>query len=119
MLGFDDYNVAWLTLRLLNSQQIQNFINSICFYDAKRAINKDLLMRINLLPVINLLDKQSLGLTKDEYERAARCIIQHGKAVMAQQCIHFENITTEDPSGIEDINGFNPHVEPTAISLFS
>lgn len=119
-LGFDDYNVAWLTLRLLNSQQIQDFINSICFYDAKRTINKDLLMRVNLLPAINLLDKQSLGLTKDEYERAAQFIIQHGKAVMAQQYIHFENIPTEGPTGIENINDFNPHrVEPTAISLFS
>lgn len=120
MLGFDDYNVAWLTLKLLNSQQIQDFINSICFYDAKRAINKDLLMRINLLPAINLLDNQSLDLPKDEYERAAKFIIQHGKAVMAQQCINFEYSPTEDPTRKENLNSFNPAwVKPSAISLFS
>ena len=120
MLGFDDYNVAWFTLRLLNSQQIQDFINSICFYDAKRAINKDLLMRINLLPAIKLLDNSSLDMTKDEYERAAKFIIQHGKAVIAPQCINFEYCATEDPTGIENLNDFNPsNVQPTAFSLFS
>lgn len=120
MLGFDDYNVAWLTLRLLNSQQIQDFINSICFYDAKRAINKDLLMRINLLPAIKLLDNSSLDMTKDEYERAASFIVQHGKAVMAPQCINFEYSATEDPTEIESLNDYNPsNVQPTAFSLFS
>lgn len=100
MLGFDDYDVAWLTLRILNSQPVQDFVNSICFYDAKRAINKDLLMRINLLPAINLLDSQTLELTKDGYERAAKYIIQHSNAVMAQQCIDFEAVRAEYPNGI-------------------
>lgn len=93
MLGFDDYDVAWLTLRILNSQPVQDFINSICFYDAKRAINKDLLMRINLLPAINLLDSQTLELTNDVYERASKYIIQHSNAVMAQQYIDFESVS--------------------------
>ncbi|MBO6295900.1 MAG: SAM-dependent methyltransferase [Prevotella sp.] len=87
MLGFDDYDVAWLTLRILNSMPVQDFVNSICFYDAKRAINKDLLMRINFLPAINLLDSNTLDLTKDGYERATKNIIQHSNAVMAQQYI--------------------------------
>ena len=100
MLGFDDYDVAWLTLHILNSQPVQNFVNSICFYDAKRAINKDLLMRINLLPAINLLDRQTLELTKDGYERATKYIIQHSNAVMAQQCIDFEAVRAEYPNGI-------------------
>ena len=90
MLGFDDYNVAWLTLRILNSQPVQDFINSICFYDTKRVINKELLMRINFLPAINLLNYQTLNLTKDEYERATKYIIQHSNAVMSQQYIDFE-----------------------------
>ena len=30
MLGFDDYDVAWLTLQILNSKSVQDFINSIC-----------------------------------------------------------------------------------------
>ena len=31
---------------LTYKQYFQDFINSICFYDAKRAINKDMLMRM-------------------------------------------------------------------------
>lgn len=92
MLGFDDYDVALLTLRILNSQSVQDFVNSICFYDAKRAINKDMLMRINLLPALNLLDNHSLGLKREEYARAAKYITQHSNAVTAQQSIDFEAV---------------------------
>ena len=100
MLGFDDYDVAWLTLQILNSKSVQDFINSICFYDAKRAINKDLLMRINLLPAILLLNSQTSELTKNEYERAKNYIIQHSNAIMAQQHIDFEAVRTEYPNEI-------------------
>ena len=100
MLGFDDYDVAWLTLQILNSKSVQDFINSICFYDAKRAINKDLLMRINLLPAIHLLNSQTSELTKNEYERAKNYIIQHSNAIMAQQYIDFEAVRTEYPNEI-------------------
>lgn len=92
MLGFDDYDVARLTLSILNSQPVQDFVNSICFYDAKRAINKDLLMRINLLPAISLYESQSWDMTKEVYDRAAKYIISHSKAVMAQQCFDFETV---------------------------
>lgn len=100
MLGFDDYDVAWFTLRILNSPPVQDFINSICFYDAKRAINKDLLMRINLLPAIQLLDGKCIDLTKDRYDKAAKFIIQHSTTINAQQCIDFASIRTEFPNGI-------------------
>ena len=92
LLGFDDYDVAWFTLRILNSQPIQDFINSICFYDSKRAINKDLLMRINFFPAINLWNSQNLKLTREGFIRATKYIIQHSNTVMAQQCIAFETI---------------------------
>ena len=100
MLGFDDYNVARLTQRILNSQQVQDFVNSICFYDTKRVINKDMLMRINLLPVLNLLDEFTFGLTKEELEKASRYIIQHSNAVTAQQSIDFEAVHAEYPNEI-------------------
>lgn len=85
MLGFDDYNVARLTLEILNSQSVQDFINSVCFYDAKRAINKDLLMRINLLSTLNNIDYKKLSFTKEEYEKASNYIIQHSKANNAEK----------------------------------
>ena len=100
MLGFDDYDVALLTLRILNSPSVQDFVNSICFYDAKRAINKEMLMRINLLPALNLLDNHSLGLKREEYERAAKYITQHSNAITAQQSIDFEAVRSEYPEGI-------------------
>ena len=99
MLGFDEYDVAYLTLGLLNSQPVQDFVNSICFYDAKRAINKDMLMRINLLPVLNLLDGNSFGLTTEELEKASHFIIQHSKSVTAQLNFDFEGTTNDYSSG--------------------
>ncbi|MDO4932660.1 MAG: SAM-dependent methyltransferase [Prevotellaceae bacterium] len=98
MLGFDDYDVARLTLSILNSQPVQDFIRSICFYDAKRAINKELLMRINLLSAISLQNWQTLKLTKDVYEKAAKHIALHSNAVMAQQTIDFEAVRAEFPN---------------------
>ncbi len=108
MLGFDDYDIARYTLGVLNSQPVQDFVNSICFYDAKRAINKDILMRINLMSAINLMDGVPFGLTKEESEKASDYIIQHYNVIAAQQCIDFEAVRAEYPNGIvnheEEVN---------------
>jgi len=85
MLGFDDYHVARLTLEILNSQSVQDFVNSVCFYDAKRAINKDLLMRIFLNPALNLLEYQKLGFTKEQYEKASEYISQHSNTKLSKK----------------------------------
>lgn len=100
MLGFDDYDVARLILGLLNSRQIQDFVNSICFYDAKRAVNKDLLMRISLMPVLRFIDGSTYGLTKEKFEKASEFIIQRSKALTAQQSIDFEAVRAKYPHGI-------------------
>ncbi len=100
MLGFDDYNVARLILQILNSQSVQDFVNSICFYDAKRAINKDMLMRINLLPALKISDPKTIGLSNEEYEKATKFIVQHSNAVTAQQSIDFEAVRAEYPNDI-------------------
>ena len=100
ILGFDNYNVARLTLGILNSAYVQDFVNSICFYDAKRAINKDMLMRINLMPVIHLLDGNTLELAKEDFKEAEKYIIQHSKTITAQQSIDFETISEKGPKGI-------------------
>ena len=100
MLGFDRYNVARLTLEILNSQPVQAFVHSVCFYDAKRAINKDLLMRVSLLPALSLLKGQTFGLEKEQYADAEKAITHYSNAATAQQCIDFEAILAEYPNGI-------------------
>lgn len=92
MLGFDSYDVARLTCGILNSQPVQDFVNSICFYEAKRAINKDMLMRINLLPALYSLDAPTIGITKEELDKASEYIIQRCKVATSQQCINFETV---------------------------
>lgn len=47
-LGFDSYDEAKRIYDALQSDEIQSLINSIVFYDAKRVVTKNILMRINL-----------------------------------------------------------------------
>ena len=56
MLGFNTLNEAVLTLDLLNNDFVQAFISSTIFEDAKRVINKELLMRIDLIKVLDHLN---------------------------------------------------------------
>jgi hypothetical protein len=92
MLSFDDEAVARVVLGILNSQAVQDFVNAICFYDAKRAINKDMLMRINLLAALRFMQDQQLGLTYEEYNKALRFVVQHGQAVTSQLSFDFEDV---------------------------
>lgn len=66
MLGFDTYDMAKCFLKILNSSEIQHFLHSLMFSDAKRSINKDMLMRINLAGAIELLYSNK-KLTEQEY----------------------------------------------------
>lgn len=59
-LGFDNYDRAKLVLEILNSRHVQNFIKSVYFPDAKRAITKDLLMRIDLQAALRLMKEESV-----------------------------------------------------------
>lgn len=52
MLGFDTLDDAVTTLQLLNGEPVQSFMKSLIFADAKRVINKDLLMRIDLMKAL-------------------------------------------------------------------
>ncbi len=53
LLGFENRVDAVFTFLLLNSDAAQGFLNSIIFWDAKRAITKDVLMRINLIELMH------------------------------------------------------------------
>jgi methylase of polypeptide subunit release factors len=51
-LGFDALEPALVTLALLNSQFVRDFLESIVFLDSKRPYTKDVLMRIGLERVL-------------------------------------------------------------------
>lgn len=80
MLGFGDEIVAKCILKILNSNLVQRFMQSLVFLDAKRSINKDLLMRIDLLLATKMLFNDG-EITQDEFELAtntlqSRCSLQ-------------------------------------------
>jgi hypothetical protein len=57
MIGFDNVEYAAYSMILLNSQKAGDFLKSITFPDAKRVFTKEVLMRIDLLKLL-----QSTGL---------------------------------------------------------
>lgn len=67
LLGFDNRAYALYTLKLLNSDVVQHFMKSVYFADAKRPINKDLLMRIDLVAVLDRLGRSFLGISEEQF----------------------------------------------------
>lgn len=65
-IGFDDIYDAIIILLALNHETTQEFLNSLIFYDTKRIITKDILMRIDLVEILNNVPyeyfEKSLGL---------------------------------------------------------
>ena len=52
-IGFDYLPDAVIILLALNHKSTQEFLNSLIFYDTKRIITKDILMRIDLIEILN------------------------------------------------------------------
>lgn len=73
LLGFDDENTANCILKILNSEIVQRFLKSLVFYDAKRSINKDLLMRIDLGKATEKLYATRV-LSEKEYDIVMSCL---------------------------------------------
>lgn len=55
-LGFNREEEAEFVLTLLNSEPVQAFLRAIVFFDSKRGITKDVLMRVDLIKVADLLN---------------------------------------------------------------
>ena len=72
LLGFDNEDTANCVLKILNSEIIQRFMKSLVFYDAKRGINKDLLMRIDLEKAAKKLYTTDM-LSETEYNIVLSC----------------------------------------------
>lgn len=71
-IGFDLLPDAIITQFLLNKPDTQEFIASFMFTDAKRAITKELLMRIDLKKIIeqtNYEDLKGLNISLHQWER--------------------------------------------------
>jgi len=59
-LGFDNLDFAVYTIILLNSEITTDFLKSISFSDAKRMITKDILTRIDLKKVLDLISHEGI-----------------------------------------------------------
>ena len=47
-LSFDDYDTAYVTMLILNSQLVKTFLKNIAFLDTKRPYTKKVLKRIDI-----------------------------------------------------------------------
>ena len=52
---FNSYNMAYVAMLLLNSDNVQQFLTNIAFLDAKRPYTKKVLERIDFLKIVNCL----------------------------------------------------------------
>lgn len=73
LLGFNTKEEATCFLKIMNSPIVQRFMQSLVFFDAKRCINKDLLMRIDIEKAINILLVDNY-ISQDEYNIAINYI---------------------------------------------
>ena len=54
-IGFDEYDIAYVAMLLLNSEKVKNFLTSIAFLDAKRPYTKKVLERIDFEKIVEHL----------------------------------------------------------------
>jgi hypothetical protein len=59
-IGFQTFAEAAIIWAVLNSEICQTFLQSIVFWDAKRPMTKDLLMRIDLKKLISTIDFETI-----------------------------------------------------------
>lgn len=60
MLSFEKIEFAAFTFILLNSDISKEFLNNVTFKDAKRTFTKDILMRIDILKISDIIPKSTL-----------------------------------------------------------
>ena len=65
---FDNYDMAYVAMLLLNSNKVQGFLASIAFLDAKRPYTKKLLERIDFDKIVKSLTIDELSETEQKLE---------------------------------------------------
>lgn len=63
---FDNYDLAYVAMLLLNSEKVQRFLKSIAFLDAKRPYTKKVLGRINFDKIVASLTINELTKTEQK-----------------------------------------------------
>ncbi|MBR2216586.1 MAG: hypothetical protein IJ849_12645 [Selenomonadaceae bacterium] len=70
---FDDYDMAYIAMLLLNSAKVQRFLPSIAFVDAKRPYTKKVLERIDFHKIVESLAIDEL--IETEQQLALSCFV--------------------------------------------
>lgn len=65
---FDNYDMAYVAMLLLNSNKVQDFLTSIAFLDAKRPYTKKVLERIDFDKIVESLTIDELSETEQKLE---------------------------------------------------
>ncbi len=65
-IGFDNYDMAYVAMLLLNSSKVQGFLTSIAFLDAKRPYTKKVLERIDFDKIVDSVTLEELMKTEAE-----------------------------------------------------
>lgn len=63
---FDNYDMAYVAMLLLNSEKVQSFLTSIAFLDAKRPYTKKVLERIDFHKIVKSLTIDDLNMTEQK-----------------------------------------------------
>lgn len=77
LLGFKNRDYAVLTLHILKSDVLKDFIHSICFIDAKRIVSRELLMRIDLYELAKTIDLSATGISKETIDKYLNWLYIH------------------------------------------
>lgn len=70
-LSFDDYDTAYITMLILNSELVKKFLNHTAILDSKRPFSKKLLKRIDISKCLELLSYNDLKITEENLELKA------------------------------------------------
>ena len=67
-ISFDDYDMAYVAMLLLNSKKVQVFLKNIAFLDAKRPYTKKVLERIDFGKIVSCLTIDDLAQTEQDLD---------------------------------------------------
>ncbi|MDD3688075.1 MAG: SAM-dependent methyltransferase [Bacteroidales bacterium] len=74
-IGFDKFEHAIYSLILLNSDSTKLFLKSVTFSDAKRVFTKEVLMRLDLISIANLITKNEISNTIELLEKKYNLLV--------------------------------------------